>query len=218
MDLQVAYNQLLFWVNKSQGLWYSPADLDAIVDSGQLSYYKDCFIKYGTGQRLNDALAPFKKKAPFTTDANGLLTVPGDYMDLIDIRPAVAGIPYECPVLNDDEITGRLKSQVIPNTTSNPFAEEVANWDYQLYPQVTQSGTLTYFSRPPAPFFKYTTVSGRVIVYDQAGSAQLLWGDDEVQPLLIWVLRSVGINVGEKDIQEFADEINKENLLSTLKI
>lgn len=215
MDLKVAYNQLLFWVNLSQGLWYPPPELDAIVDKGQLSYYKDCFLKYGTGQRLNDALAPFKKKTPFTTDSNGLLIVPNDYMDLISILPNGA---LNCPVINDDEIAYRKKSQVIPMSLERPFAEEVENWDYQLYPQVQQSGLLTYFSRPIAPFFKYTTISGRVIVYDQAGSTQLAWGDDEVQPLLIWTLRSIGINVGEKDIQQFADQLNQQDLLSSIKI
>lgn len=215
MDLKVSYNQLLFWVNLKQGLWYSPEELDAIVHQGQLSYYKDCFIKYGTSQRLNDALAPFKRKPTFTTDANGLLTVPDDYMDLISIRPNGA---LNCPVLNDDEIAYRLKSQVIPLSLNRPFAEEVQDWNYQLYPQQVQSGVLTYFSAPQPPVFKYTTVGGRVIVYDQAGSTQLVWGDDEIQPLLIWTLRSIGINMGEKDISEFADTLNKEDLLSTIKI
>lgn len=218
LDLQDAYNFLQFWINKNQSGWYSPEDLDMLVDKGQLTYYKDCFIKYGTGQRLNDALAPFKKKLPFTTDSTGFLSVPNDYMDLITIGPAVGGITMECPVLNDDELTGRKKSQVIPNTISAPFAEEIENWNYQLYPQVLQSGIITYFSRPPAPKFVYTTVSGRVIVYDKTASTQLLWGDDEVQSVLIAALRSIGINIGEQDIQQFANQINAENLMSTMKI
>ena len=218
MDLQEAYNFLLFWTNKRQSTWYTPQELDDVVDKAQLSYYKDCFIKYGTGQRLNDALAPFKKKASFTTDSNGLLTVPNDYMDLINIEPSVGGVPAECPVLNDDELTQRKKSQVIPMSTSKPFAEEVENWDYQLYPMVQQSGILSYFRRPPAPKYVYTVISGRVIVYNAGASTQLLWGDDEVQSVLIRALATVGINLSEQDLESFAQETNKENLLSTLKI
>lgn len=218
MDLLKAYNILNFFINKAQGAFYSYSELDLMADAGQLTYYKNCFIKYGTGQRLNDALSPFKKKTSFTTDSTGFLSVPDDYMDLINIGPTVDGITVECPVLNDDEITGRRKSQVIPNTTSAPFAEEIENWDYQLYPKVVQTGVLTYFSRPPAPKFVYTTVSGRVIVYDQSASTQLLWGDDEIQSVLIATLRSIGINIGEQDIQQFANQINAENLMSTMKI
>lgn len=218
MDLAVAYNQLNFWINKSQGLWYSPPDLDAIVHQGQLSFYESCFIKYGTGQRLNDALAPFKKTILFTTDANGLLTSPDDYMDLIDIIPSVDGIPQICPVVNDDEVTYRRRSQVIPNTLTAPFAEEITDWNYQLYPMQSQSGKFSYFSEPIPPLFKYTVVSGRVIVYNQAGSTQLAWGSGEVQGVLISTLRSVGINIGENDIQAFAEQANKENLMSSIKI
>lgn len=217
MDLKEAYNRLNFWINKNQGVFLTMPELDSVVDGGQLTYYKNCFIKYGTGQRLNDALAPFKKKAPFTTDVNGLLTVPDDYMDLIDIEPIVASIPYACPVVNDDERTYRLKSQVIPLSVTVPFAEEVENWNYQLYPKVQQSGNLTYFSRPPAPKFVYTVVSGRVIVYNQAASTQLLWGDDEIYMMLACALESVGINMSEQDIQIFAATKVTQDLTSNVR-
>lgn len=218
MDLKEAYDRLNFWINKKQGAFFTYAELDSTVDGGQLTYYKNCFIKYGTGQRLNDALAPFKKKVPFTTDTNGLLTVPDDYMDLIDIQPIVNGKPVVCPEVNDDERTGRQNSQLIPNTISRPFCEEVEGWNYQLYPKVQQTGTLTYFSRPPAPKFVYTTVSGRVIVYDAVGSTQLLWGDDEIYPVLIFSLQSIGIDMSEQDIQAFAETKATQDLTTNIKI
>ena len=208
MDLQVAYNILNFYINKAQGGWYPPEELDRIPDVGQLRYYKNCFIKYGTGQRLNDALAPFKKKISFTTDGNGLLSSPPDYMDLINIIPDGALI---CPVLNDDELDYRKKSQVIPMSLSRPFAEEVEDWDYQLYPQQVQSGTFSYFMRPPAPKFVYTVVSGRIIVYDQLESTQLLWGDDEIDSVLIAALESIGINLSEADILQWSIAKNTQN-------
>jgi hypothetical protein len=217
LDLQVAYNIILFWVNEKQGGYYTPAELDGIVDAGQLSYYKNCFIKYGTGQRLDDALAPFKKTVPFTTSNTGLLSSPDDYMDLIDIIPMPGGSRVTCPVLNEDEITGRVNSQLIPNTINRPFAEEATDWNYQLYPKILQTGLFSYFSRPPAPFFKFTTVSGRVIVYDQAGSTQLAWGDDEIQSVLLFTLESIGINLSEADISQFASAKGQQNILSTLK-
>lgn len=218
MDLQESYNFLLFWVNKFQGSWYPPEELDAITDKGQLSYYKDCFIKYGTGQRLNDALAPFKKIIPFATDSTGLLVSPIDYMDLIDIITTPGGVRVPCPVVNDDEITNRVKSQVIPMSITAPFAEEVSDWNYQLYPQQQQSGFISYFSRPPKPFFSYTVVSGRVIVYNKFSSTQLGWGDDEVLPVLIKTLSTIGINLSAMDLAQWADQKDKENLLSTVKI
>lgn len=214
MDLQDAYNRLNFFINKAQGAFYPFPELDSMVDTGQLRYYKNCFIKYGTGQRLNDALAPFKKKVTFTTDSNGLLSVPDDYMDLISILPDGA---LNCPVLNDDEIAYRKKSQVIPMSIERPFCEETENWDYQLYPQQQQTGLLTYFRRPPAPFFDYTLVSGRVVVYNQAGSTQLLWGDDEIEAVLLCCLESIGINMSEADLLQWSEQKNQQNFATVIK-
>lgn len=221
MDLQVVYNQLLFWVNLKQGGWYPPEELDAIVDKGQLSYLKDCYIKYGTSQRYTDALAPFKKRNSFVANSVGVMTKPGDYMHLIAISPEVNGKPVSCPMLNGDEITYRVNSQVIPNTTSNPFAEReqiAGGLNFQLYPKVAQSGTISFFARPVAPKFSYTLVSGRVIVYNQFASVQLAWPDDEIQPLLIWTLQSIGINLSEPDVSQFAETKSQQNFLSTIKI
>ena len=207
----------MFWINKAQGAFYTPPELDDLVDFGQLAHYKKCFVKYGTGQRLDDALAPFKVKVPFVTDANGLLTVPSNYMDLIDIQPVVSGNVVTCPVINEDEITNRINSQVNPISTSAPIAEIVQDWNYQLYPKVLQSGTLTYFMRPPKPFYSYTVVSGRVIVYNAGASTQLLWGDDEIRPLLITTLETIGINLSAADLVQWADMKDQQNMLSVIK-
>ena len=217
MDLNQAYNRLLFWVNKYQSAWFPPPELDDLTDFGQLTHYKKCFIKYGTGQRLDDALAPFKVKVPFVTDANGFLTVPDNYMDLIDIQPIVNGNPVTCPVINEDEITNRINSQVNPLSTSAPIAEIVQDWNYQLYPKVLQSGTLSYFMRPPKPFYSYTVVSGRVIVYSASASTQLLWGDDEVNPMLLTVLETMGINLSAADLVQWADGKQQQDMLSVMK-
>ena len=217
MDLQEVYNRLLFYINKAQGGWYPPEELDRMVDDAQLSYYDDCYVKYGTGERLTDALANFKKKVAFTTDANGLITTPDDYMNLISITPEVGGVPRSCPLVNEDEITYRRNSQIIPNTTSNPFGEIVADWNFQLYPKVQQSGTLSYYGRPVAPKFNYTIVSGRIIIYNQGLSTQLGWPDNEIKPLLMWTLQSIGINLSEQDIQNFGEVKTQQNLLSTIK-
>lgn len=218
MDLKVAYNILLFWLNKYLGSFFTFEELDSMVDAGQLSYYKDCFIKYGTGQRLNDALSPFKKRIVFTTDTNGFYQSPEDYMDLIYINPVVNLIPVTCPIVNDDEIVGRLNSQVIPCTPNSPFAEMNTDWNFIIYPNQQYSGTFSYFKRPPSPKFVYTTVSGRIIVYDQNASTQLEWGADEIQPILIATLQSIGVNLSEADILQFAEGARQQDLLSTVKI
>lgn len=220
MDLNEAYNFLLFYINKFQGSWYPPEELDRIVDFGQLSYYESCFVKYGTGQRLTDALAPFKKTYSFdptiNANPNGLINTPTDYMDLIDLFVVVNGKRVAVPILNEDEIDFRTNSQVIPMSTY-PFGEIISNWDIQLYPNTPATGTMSYFSRPPKPFFSYTIVSGRVIVYNAGASTQLLWGDDEVNSVLIKTLETIGINLSAQDLQQWAAVKDQQNLTSVIK-
>lgn len=220
MDLQDVYNQLLFYVNKYQGGWYPPEELDGIFDFGQLSYYKNCFIKYGTGQRLTDALAPFKTTYNFdpivNLNPNGLISTPDNYMDLIDCYVIINGNRVPIPILNEDEIDFRTNSQVLP-MAQYPFGELVANWNIQLYPQVPATGAISYFMRPPKPFFSYTVVSGRVIVYNASASTQLLWGDDEIMPLILMTLETIGINLSAQDLATFADTKVKENFLTVMK-
>jgi hypothetical protein len=226
LDLQEVYNRLLFFINKFQGSWYPPETLDSIVDEGQMSYYKDCYILYGKGQRLTDALAAFKTPFLFTigTTPGGLISTPSQYLDLLSCYTIVMlpdGTTKRCPVplINEDEITGRINSQVIPNTTARPFGELVANWDIQLYPQVPQAGGLSYYARPPAPHFAYTlTNGGRTVVYNQGASTQLAWSDDEINPLLIATLRTIGINMSDREIQAYANQVNQENLMSIMKV
>ena len=217
MDLNDAYNFLQFWINKYLGAWYTPGEIDKLVDKGQLSYYKKCFKKYGTGQRLNDALAPFKKKVSFTTDTNGILTTPDDYMDLIDIICSINNGLVTCPVINDDEVTNRTNSQLIPVSLTSPFAEEITDWNYQLTPKVQQTGTLSYFSRPVAPQYSYTVVSGRVIVYNAGLSEQLAWGDDEVEEVLLETLSSLGINLLSQEITQWQQIKSEQNMMGIMK-
>jgi hypothetical protein len=138
-------------------------------------------------------------------------------MDLIDIECIVSGNTVTCPVINEDERTNRVNSQVNPLSTTAPIAEIVTNWNYQLYPQVQQSGTISYFIRPPKPYYSFTVVSGRVIVYNAGASTQLLWSDDEVRPLLITTLETIGINLSAADLVQWADMKDQQNMLSTLK-
>lgn len=227
MDLQVAYNYLNFWINKAQGKFYSPPELDLLTDRGQQSLYDDYYPQYGTSERMRDALAPFKTKKQITLIDNpgGFVTypddVPGDLnglQDILDFEGLVTDAnnitrPATCPFLNEDERTQRINSQIIPLSPSNPFAETM-DTGFQLYPKQPQLGTLTYLRRPKAPFFAYSTVRGRVLVYNQAGSTQLEWFDKDQNAVLIKALSSIGINTSEKDIQQFAETKDQQNINS----
>lgn len=224
MDLNDAYTLLNFYINKEQGGWYPPEELTRIVDRAQQTLYNTYYTKYATSQRLDDALAPFKVDFQFTTGTTtgGLITTPDNYLDLLGIYTIVTGsdnITRKCPVkiVNEEEVVYRINSQVVPVTVNKPIGVIKTDWDVQLYPAQPQAGIMMYLRQPVAPFFAYSLVSGRVIVYNQGASRQLEWSDKDVESILLLALNGLGINLSEQDVLQWSEMKNQQNFTSTIK-
>lgn len=220
MTLKVAYDFLNFWINKTFGTYYSPPECDLIVDRAQMSLFNDYYDEFGTSQRLNDALAPFKRTFQFTaiTSPTGLIEMPEDYQHLLSLYTivlnSVTGLPQNrpVPILNEDEKVARDNSQIYPPTTIDPYGMIVQNWNVQLYPAVAQAGMIYYLTRPAAPYYAYSVVSGRVIIYDPVNSVQLAWADKDQNSILIKALSYIGINIREQDVIQYAETKSQQNL------
>lgn len=224
VDLNDIYTFLNFLINKFLGAFYAPEQMDLLVDRAQMVIYETYYRDFGKSQRLNDGMAPFKRTFIFTPDTcpGGVVDVPNDYYNLMAIIPrifdSITNSPRDvtCPVLNEDEIVPMENSQIIPLSTNNPFAVVMQNWNIQLYPKIPQAGTVFYLCRPATPFYKYSIVSGRVIVYNQGLSTQLEWADKDVGAIIIVALGFLGVNLREGDITGWAD--NKEQRMMLTKI
>jgi len=222
VNLEEGYEFLNFFVNKVTGSYYSPPELDLIVDRGQMSLFEELRPKYATSQRIQDALAPFLEDYEFTASntLSGYIIVPSDrnYITLLDIqinfgisnRTVYASVP----IVNKDERSNRLNSQLNPVTVTSPIAEQTAPRYFKIYPISGYEGTVTYFRRPVAPYFDYTLISGRVIQYNSAQSVQLEWPEDWQNAVYIKALSSIGINIRESDIEQFAEQKGQNNFLN----
>jgi hypothetical protein len=222
MNLQEAFDFLNFWINKYTGAWYTIPELELIVDRGQMSLYEDLQPQYATSQRIKDALAPFRARYNFTPNftPSGVITVPNsDYINLLDIQVTFTDssgrfnyVPIK--MYNEDERAHRLMSQIDPVTSEFPIGEVISLRQFQLYPQVGYTGTVTYFRRPIKPVFGYTVQGGRVIVYNPNSSTQLEWAENWQNAILMKALSSVGINIGEQDVLQYAELKNQSNFVS----
>lgn len=219
MTLAQIHDQLNFYINKYTGVYYSPQELDLALDRGQMALFTDLRSQYATSQRVQDALAPFLATYDFTpsTTTSGYIVVPSNsnYLALLDIqiqfqisnRIVYAGIP----IVNKDERVNRLNSQLDPVTTTSPIAEVTAQRYFKIYPQGGYTGTLTYFRRPVAPNFVYNTISGRVIVFNEAGSTNLEWPEDCINQVVIKALSIIGINLSDTEINQFSQIKSQQN-------
>lgn len=222
MTLDNAYDLLNFLIDKYQSTYYSPEELDILVDRAQMSLFNSYYLEFSTSQRFNDALSPFKRRLTFANVDTplGLYTVPNDYMHLLSMYTivinAITSLPQNrpVPILNEDEKVWRDNSQIIPVTVDDPYAVIVQDRNIQLYPATPQAGVINYLARPVAPVFGYSIISGRVIAYNPGTSTQLEWADNDVMAILVKALNYVGINLTSQEITQWSENKDQLNIMS----
>jgi hypothetical protein len=220
MTISEAHELLNFFVDKYSGAYYTPAEFDKAIDDGQLQLFSEWLPLYATSQVVKDALAPFMDAYAFGYNDSllGAITVPANrnYRNLLSLhvyydisaRSLVRYVPVK--LINKDELAYRLNSQVDPVAATSPVGEQVGAASFQLWPKVQYRGTVDFLRRPVAPSYAYTTISGRVQVYDAANSVQLEWADTYHHKVLWKALSMLGINLQEADVIQYAELKNKQ--------
>lgn len=216
MNIAEAVEFTQFWINKKSGAWYTIDEAVSVVDAGQMALYRDLKPKYATSQWVKDALSPFREVYNFTTAVSGNVIVPDtDYLDLLGIKIyfLISNRTVYAPIklINEDEDATRLNSQVDPVTATSPIGEQIGLRSFRLYPAAVYNGNVTYLRRPVKPVYGYSVISGRVINYDPNTSTQLEWRETEHIPLLLKGLQSLGINLSDAEVQNFAQIKSMQN-------
>lgn len=224
MNLQQEFDLLNFWINKYTGSYYTISELENLVDSAQLAVYSDYKPKYAVSQIVKEILAPFREVYNFTTAVSGYVIVPSNtnYLDLLDLRIYFAisnrTVYHSVDMVNEDELSDRLNSQIDPVTVTSPVGEQTAPRTFRLYPASAYNGNVSFLRRPVRPVFGYTVVSGRVIVYDPNTSTQLEWRDTEVDIILLKALSMIGINLNSGEMMQWSELKTSNNYQSVNRL
>lgn len=184
-----------------------------------MSLFSDLRPDYARSQVIKDALVPFRATYDFTpaNTISGVVAIPSNrnFLSLLDIQISFPisnrTIYYSVQMINEDEKSDRLNSQVDPVTITSPIGEVLAPRFYRLYPAAGYTGTVTYFRRPAKPVFSYSVISDRVIVYNDALSTNLEWPEDWQNMVLIKALSSIGINLTSQEVSQYAELKSKSN-------
>ena len=219
MNIKECVDFINFWIRKERGAFYTIEESVEVIDRGQIAYYNDIMPKYAVSQIIKDTLSPFKEKYNFTTTttANGVITIPNSaYLDLLDVEIQFTSsghnVYYPIKMINEDERGDRLNSQIDPPLITAPVGEIIGIRQIQLYPSVDlYTGTVSYMRRPIKPYYSYTVVGGRVIDYNPGTSIQLEWRDTDINAILLKALASIGINLSDQEVSQFAETKSQEN-------
>ena len=227
MNIKEAVDYLNFWIRKERGAFYTIDESVNIIDLAQNAYFNDIMPKYATSQIVKDTLQPFKETLTFspTTTTNGRITINDiNYYDLLDC--SISFIQdgrdqfYSIKMTNEDELADKLNSQINPPIPTAPVGQMFTTRDalqnvlyqIQLYPrQNIYEGFIHYMRKPIKPVYAYNVVGGRVIVYDPANSVQLEWRSNDVNKILLKALLSIGINLSDQEVSQFAEMKSQEN-------
>lgn len=135
-----------------------------------------------------------------------------NYLDLLDISVQVNGNYYAVKMINEDELSNRLNSQIDPVTYTAPVGEMTQLRKIQLYPKTNNyTGTVSYMRKPIKPVYGYTVTGGRTIVYDPLTSTQLEWRESDINMVLLKALSSIGINLSDGEVSQFAEVKSQQN-------
>lgn len=203
-DINSIYNFMLYLVRKERGIFLSPEECTASLDTAQLDKLEDDFKPYGQTQILHDSLRPFRVYYNFTSDSSGAVTFPSDYLHMIGSPQTVYGSTISLVTfMQEDEWVNAVQSQLRPVTLASPIARDTAT-GFNLFPYSTQSGIFTYLRRPETPVYGFTQV-GRVITYDPLTSVQLNWTDAYINNIIARALAYLGLNMSEADLSKFSE-------------
>lgn len=217
MSLEQVFDFLSFWINKKTGAWYTISELTEVVDRGQMALYSDLKPRYGTDILVQEKLSPFVDFHDFDITVSGLIAVPTskNYLDLLDLEIqyglSARTMYYSVPFPSRSEFSARKNDQIDPVTVTSPIGEIVSPGNFRLTPTSNYLGRVTFLRRPVKPVFGYSVISGRVIVYNANTSTQLEWRETEITPVLLKALQSIGINLSDTEVQNFAQIKTQEN-------
>lgn len=235
MNIKEAVDYLNFWIRKERGAFYTIEESVNIIDIAQNAYFNDIMPTYATSQIVKDTLQPFKETFTFspTTTTNGRITINDiNYYDLLDctIQYTQNGRDtfYSIKMTNEDELADKLNSQINPPLPTAPVAQMFTTRDanqnvlyqIQFYPrQDIYDGFINYMRRPVKPIYGYSVVGGRVIEYNPSlynpitglGSRQLEWRNNDITLILLKALSSLGINLSDQEVSQFAELKTQQN-------
>jgi len=212
MTIAQFHTDVMFLINKSQGGYYAPEQIDDAADTAQMGIFATYVDQSKDDNYAHSALDPFRQEFFFQASnfaANGVLNLPAGYMYTTGMYANyfdnATGNTNAWPLkeYRNDEIPDALRSQVRPVTASTPFVAKKGTNAYQFYPRVTQNGYINYISRPIRPLFSYTQV-GRVITQNVGASIDPQWDDSYIKQVVLKTLEILGINLSSGDLVQYS--------------
>lgn len=194
--LGLAIGQVVI-VNTGAGQFQPDTTITKIINSNSFEVNIEPIIPIAT----NDTISVYNYK---------------EYLDLLDLSIYYSGGGrdhyYSIKMTNEDELSDRLMSQINPPTNETPVGSMIQRRSIRLWPANNNYQVkVSYMRRPKKPVYGYSIIGGRNIVYEPINSVQLEWKDTDINFILLKGLASIGINLSDQEVSQFAEIKSQEN-------
>lgn len=229
MTVDDIYKTVNFLANKHQSKAISPEEFNLALQLVNLEFFKEKYglpEEYRPGvhlprqawqmtQKITDDLSFLLLSASITIDADGMGTLPTNYVHHSSTafkyvlnaeecgsgqQPGVCLVPIE--VIMDDEWNTRLCDSIMEPTLRYPVMRFFGK-TIEVAPKKLGTIEMKYLALPQTPERRFTFTNDDD-VYDANLSTQLQWPEQTHPDFISRILVYVGINIREYDIVNFA--------------
>lgn len=193
MTTKQIHTDVRFLINKGQGGYYSPDQIDSAWNKASLDKYNEEKMRFEVSNVISDNLRNFKKFQSITT-TNGFGDLPEDY----DLRTNCLVDGKRAEFITEGEYADKINDILAPPTSDYPIVvirdqiEVVPDGDVVLY----------YLKKPAEIKYGFTVVDNKYI-YDDATTINPDWPDSCYNDILIRSLTYLGLNLQEGILMQF---------------
>lgn len=224
MDIGDLHDFILFLENKTQTAFHTPIEIDNAIHRSSMDLFWAFAPVYGNDEAAKAALDPFVQVYQVTpaNSPTGTITLPQGQvfpsaLNFARLLSAMA-VSYDntrlevvyndIDLVNNDELSKRLKSQLKKVTRDWPIATSGGNGTFQMYPQLPNTAIFTYLSLPVKPVYGYTRTGtqGRNLVYDPGTSTQMQWNESYFSKIIEGAIVYLGLNLGDASLVQFMSQ------------
>lgn len=208
-------------VNKDQsGLW-TPARFNLACESVNIQLFNDYYgqpvlskdgkqindVYYQSTERITNNLRPFITPIILQIDQTGKAIRPTDYVQTSSVRYQYGDKQVELQEVNDGDLGEYLGGDLLTPTKQYPIFCNYSD-RLQFYPKDLSRVFFTYLRKPVTPVWGFTVVNNRP-VYDPATSTDFDYTSENLNEIVIRIVKLYGISIREAELNAFAQ--NQEN-------
>jgi len=181
-------------------------EFNSIIEAKQLSLIEALIEVEGDNEKAADLIVWLKKVATGTTDANGNITFPTDYLHTDSMSIVVGSELYPMTKIDTDQVEMLRTSPILfPDLANNEVSWYLENGKMISFPEVPLNYRMRYFAIPPQALIVLTeTGDGGGDYLTPSVGTELGWPKSAYNLLVYMVLMDYGIELKQQEIFELA--------------